>query len=50
MRYNNAIFMDYLYKLIEIADYGNEEAIFSNSEQKKQVIIKLGEIEELMEE
>ena len=48
MRYDNATFMDYLFRLIDIAEEG-DSAVFDNSTQEKAVINKLKEIEGIMQ-
>ena len=48
MRYDNATFMDYLYRLIDIAEEGGS-AVFDDSTQAKEVINKLKEIERIMQ-
>ena len=48
MRYDNATFMDYLYRLIDIAEEGGS-AVFDNSAQEKEIIDKLKEIERIMQ-
>ena len=48
MRYDNATFMDYLFRLIDIAEEGGS-AVFDNSTQENAVINKLKEIERIMQ-
>ena len=48
MRYDNATFMDHLFRLIDIAEEGGS-AVFDNSTQEKAVINKLKEIECIMQ-
>ena len=48
MRYDNATFMDYLYRLIDIAEEGGS-AVFDDTDQEEEVIKKLKEIECLMQ-
>ena len=48
MRYDNATFMDYLFRLIDIAEEGGS-AVFDNSTQEKEAINKLKEIESIMQ-
>ena len=48
MRYNNATFMDYLFRLIDIAEEGGS-AVFDDSTQEKEIINKLKEIECIMQ-
>ena len=48
MRYDNATFMDYLYRLIDIAEEGGS-AVFDDSTQEKEAINKLKEIESIMQ-
>ena len=48
MRYDNATFMDYLFRLIDIAEEGGS-AVFDDSTQEKEVINKLKEIERIMQ-
>lgn len=48
MRYDNATFMDYLYRLIDIAEEGGS-AVFDNSTQEGEIINKLKEIESIMQ-
>ena len=48
MRYDNATFMDYLYRLMDIAEEGGS-AVFDDSTQEKEIINKLKEIECLMQ-
>ena len=48
MRYDNATFMDYLFRLIDIAEEGGS-AVFDNSTQEDEVINKLKEIECIMQ-
>ena len=48
MRYDNATFMDYLFRLIDIAEEGGS-AVFDDSEQEKVIINKLKEIECIMQ-
>ena len=48
MRYDNATFMDYLFRLIDIAEEGGS-AVFDDSKQEKEVINKLKEIESIMQ-
>ena len=48
MRYDNATFMDLLYKLMDIAEEGGS-AVFDDSVQENAVINKLKEIERLMQ-
>ena len=48
MRYDNATFMDYLFRLIDIAEEGGS-AVFDNSAQEKEIIDKLKEIESIMQ-
>lgn len=48
MRYDNATFMDYLFRLIDIAEEGGS-AVFDDSTQEKEIINKLNEIECLMQ-
>ena len=47
MRYDNATFMDYLFRLIDIAEDGGG-AVFDDTDQEEEVIKKLKEIETLM--
>ena len=47
MRYDNATFMDMLYKMIDIAENGGS-AVFDDTDQEEEVIKKLKEIETLM--
>lgn len=44
MRYDNATFMDYLFRLIDVAEEGGS-AVFDDSAQENAVINKLKEIE-----
>ena len=48
MRYDNATFMDLLYKLMDIAEEGGS-AVFDDPTQEKEVINKLKEIERIMQ-
>ena len=48
MRYNNATFMDYLFRLIDIAEEGGS-AVFDDSTQENEIINKLKEIECIMQ-
>ena len=48
MRYDNATFMDYLFRLIDIAEEGGS-AVFDNSAQEQEIIDKLKEIESIMQ-
>lgn len=48
MRYDNATFMDYLYRLIDIAEEGGS-AVFDDSTQENEIINKLKEIECIMQ-
>ena len=48
MRYDNATFMDMLYKMIDIAENGGS-AVFDDAGQEEEVIKKLKEIECLMQ-
>lgn len=48
MRYDNATFMDLLYKLMDIAEDGGG-AVFDDTDQEEEVIKKLKEIECLMQ-
>ena len=48
MRYDNATFMDYLFRLIDIAEDGGS-AVFDDSTQEKEIINKLKEIECIMQ-
>ena len=48
MRYDNATFMDYLFRLIDIAEEGGS-AVFDDSAQEKEIINKLKEIESIMQ-
>lgn len=48
MRYDNATFMDYLYRLMDIAEDGGS-AVFDDSTQEKEIINKLKEIECIMQ-
>ena len=48
MRYDNATFMDMLYKMIDIAEHGGS-AVFDDTDQEEEVIKKLKEIECLMQ-
>ena len=48
MRYDNATFMDLLYKLMDIAEEGGS-AVFNDSTQEKEIINKLKEIECIMQ-
>lgn len=48
MRYDNATFMDLLYKLMDIAEEGGS-AVFDDSTQEKEIINKLKEIECIMQ-
>ena len=48
MRYDNATFMDDLFRLIDIAEEGGS-AVFDNSTQENEVINKLKEIECIMQ-
>ena len=48
MRYDNATFVDYLFRLIDIAEEGGS-AVFDNSAQENSVINKLKEIESIMQ-
>ena len=48
MRYDNATFMDYLFRLIDIAEEGGS-AVFDDSSQEKEIINKLKEIECIMQ-
>ena len=48
MRYDNATFMDYLYRLMDIAEDGGG-AVFDDTDQEEEVIKKLKEIECLMQ-
>ena len=49
MRYDNATFMDMLYKMIDIAENGGS-AVFDDTDQEEEVIKKLKEIECLMQD
>ena len=49
MRYDNATFMDMLYKMIDIAENGGSGAVFDDTDQEEEVIKKLKEIECLMQ-
>ena len=48
MRYDNATFMDLLYKLMDIAEDGGG-AVFDDTDQEEEVIKKLKEIECIMQ-
>lgn len=48
MRYDNATFMDLLYKLMDIAEDGGG-AVFDDTDQEEEVINKLKEIECIMQ-
>lgn len=48
MRYDNATFMDYLFRLIDIAEEGGS-AVFDDDVQEKGIINKLKEIECIMQ-
>lgn len=48
MRYDNATFMDLLYKLMDIAEDGGG-AVFDDTDQGEEVIKKLKEIECIMQ-
>ncbi len=48
MRYDNATFMDYLFRLIDIAEDGGS-AVFDDSTQENEIINKLKEIECIMQ-
>ena len=48
MRYDNATFMDYLFRLIDIAEEGGS-AVFDDTDQEEEVIKKLKEIESIMQ-
>ena len=48
MRYDNATFMDYLFRLIDIAEEGSS-AVFDDDVQEKEIINKLKEIECIMQ-
>ena len=48
MRYDNATFVDYLFRLIDIAEEGGS-AVFDDSTQENAVINKLKEIESIMQ-
>ena len=48
MRYDNATFMDYLFRLIDIAEEGGS-AVFDDDAQEKEIINKLKEIECIMQ-
>lgn len=48
MRYDNATFMDYLYRLMDIAEECGS-AVFDDSSQENAVINKLKEIECIMQ-
>ena len=48
MRYDNATFMDLLYKLMDIAEEGGS-AVFDDSTQEQEIINKLKEIECIMQ-
>ena len=48
MRYDNATFMDYLFRLMDIAEDGGG-AVFDDTDQEEEVIKKLKEIECLMQ-
>ena len=48
MRYDNATVMDYLFRLIDIAEEGGS-AVFDDSAQENAVINKLKEIERIMQ-
>ena len=48
MRYDNATFMDYLFRLMDIAEEGGS-AVFDDPTQEKEVINKLKEIERIMQ-
>lgn len=49
MRYDNATFMDMLYKMIDMAEDGGG-AIFDDTDQESKVINLLKEIETIMEQ
>lgn len=48
MKYDNATFMDLLYKLMDIAEDGGG-AVFDDTDQEEEVINKLKEIECIMQ-
>ena len=48
MRYDNATLMDYLFRLMDIAEEGGS-AVFDDPTQEKEVINKLKEIESIMQ-
>lgn len=48
MKYDNATFMDYLYRLMDIAEDGGS-AVFDDPTQEKEIINKLKEIECIMQ-
>ena len=48
MRYDNATFMDYLFRLIDIAEEG-DSAVFDDPTQEQEIINKLKEIEGIMQ-
>ena len=48
MRYDNATFMDYLFRLIDIAEEGGS-AVFDDDVQENEIINKLKEIECIMQ-
>ena len=48
MRYDNATFMDYLFRLMDIAEEGGS-AVFDDPTQEEEVINKLKEIESIMQ-
>ena len=48
MRYDNATFMDYLFRLIDIAEEGGS-AVFDDPTQEREIINKLKEIESIMQ-
>ena len=48
MRYDNATFMDYLFRLIDIAEEGGS-AVFDDDVREKEIINKLKEIECIMQ-
>lgn len=47
MRYDNATFMDLLWKLLDIAEDGGG-AVFEDTDQEKEVIRLLRDIEDIM--
>ena len=48
MRYDNATFMDYLFRLIDITEEGGS-AVFDDDMQEKEIINKLKGIECIMQ-